>query len=244
METGDALPPEIYRLDAHRLPWAKGRARRRVSALLAVAAAAATLATASGAPTLRAALDAALGVVVVAGVVAPYALWSAGRSVRRSWNAFELAVGPHSLRVAAPGLPRLTVPRAEITSIVERRSGLTVRTAAGGPAARVPADVEAYAEIRARLAKWTPIVRRFDARAALSATLLATACGACALLALASVSPVASVAALMFVTMIGTLALVDVALRPALQPTTRTLLAVVIAAGLVGLLAQALSRAV
>src|SRR5262249_47470744 len=63
MERGDALPPEIYRLDAHRLPRAQGRARRRASLALAVVAAAATWIAARDETTLRAALDEALAVV-------------------------------------------------------------------------------------------------------------------------------------------------------------------------------------
>src|SRR5262252_6994868 len=152
LDRGAALPPEIYRLDAHRLPLAKGRARRRTSFGLALASGIAAGLLAIDAPSFRAALDTALAVAAILAVVAPYALWAAGRRVRRSWNAFELGIGPSSLRLAAPGVPRTTVMRAEVVKVVERGSSLTVRSAAGGRAARIPADIEAYGDVRARLA--------------------------------------------------------------------------------------------
>ena len=40
-------------------------------------------------------------------------------AVRRRWNAYELAVGPNTVRSTAKGSGRVTIQRAEITSIVE-----------------------------------------------------------------------------------------------------------------------------
>ena len=120
MEPGAALPPEIYRLDAHRLPLAKGRARRRTSLGLALASGIAAGLLAIDAPSFRAALDTALAVAAVLAVVAPYALWAAGRRVRRSWNAFELGIGPSSLRLAAPGVKATTFTYPKLITYTEQ----------------------------------------------------------------------------------------------------------------------------
>jgi hypothetical protein len=242
MDPGDTLPPEIYRLDAHRLPRAKARARRRASVALAVAAAAATVALAFDASTLRAALDWAFGVATGAAILAPYALWRAGRRVRRSWNGFEVAIGPHSLRVAAPGVGRVILPRDEIARIVETSAGLSVRTAAPARRAEVPVDIEAYTDIRARLAAWSPVVRRRHVRAVAGAVALAVACGGAAAAALAAPLPSLAAAGLVFVAAVGALAVVDVALRPGLAPGVKAVLAASIGAGLYLLFARVLGR--
>jgi hypothetical protein len=241
MESGDPLPPEIYRLDAHRLSRAMGRARRRASLVLAATAAAATWIAASDETTLRAALDPALAVVAVAAGVAGYVLWTAGRRVRRSWNGFELGIGPRSLRVAGPGYPRVTVSRDQVVGILERAGGLTVR--GSGASARVPRDVEAYGDIRARLATWSPIVRRWDPRAAVVAILLAAASAGCVYLALTNESPPIAVASVVFVTAVSLLAIVEVALHPSWQPTPKIVVSLVTGAALFALLAHIVHRA-
>lgn len=242
MEPGAALPPEIYRLDAHRLPEAKGRARRRTSVVLAVLTCAATAVVAMDAPTIRAALDAGLGVAAVAAILAPLALWSAGRRVRRSWNAFELAIGPQSLRVAAPRLPRTTVHRADVVRIIERPSGLFVRTARRAVRARVPRDIEAYRDVRARLEGWGPIARRWDPRAISSALALGAAVAGGVCLALVADVPAAVAAGLVFVAAVAILAVVDAALRPALGPAAKIAMGAVVATGLFALFTQVSQR--
>jgi hypothetical protein len=137
----------------------------------------------------------------------------------------------------------MTVPRAEVVRIVERANGLTVRTAVPGVRARVPPDIEAYGDVRARLGSWSPIVRRRDPRTIAGCLLLAAACAGGCFVALTDASPALAAAGLVFVSAAGVLAIVDVALRPALQPMTKAVLAVVLGAGLFDLVAHVVQRA-
>jgi uncharacterized membrane protein YvlD (DUF360 family) len=61
--------------------------------------------------------------------------------------------------------------------------------------------------------------------------------------ALTDASPALAAAGLVFVSAAGVLAIVDVALRPALQPMTKAVLAVVLGAGLFDLVAHVVQRA-
>lgn len=241
MEPGPALPPEIYRLNAQRMPWVKGRARRRISVLVALATTVVAGVVTMDAPSLHAALDAVFGVGVLAAALAPYALWSAGHRVRRTWNAFELAVGSQFLRVVSPGV-RNTVLRSEVVKIVERADGLVVRSTATSGIAFVPVEIEAYADVRARLAAWSPIIRRRSPRIIAAVLVLGGAVAGGAYLALTAAMPAVAVAGFVFVTSVGSLAVVDIALQPALLPGTKILLGAVAAAALIALFTQVIHR--
>ena len=50
-----------------------------------------------------------IGIGFAIGFVVPYAAWTAGGRVRRRWNAFELSIGPQTVRCAARGHGRVTI---------------------------------------------------------------------------------------------------------------------------------------
>jgi hypothetical protein len=166
-----APAPEVYRLSMEKLPLAVGRARRVmvVQALLIVTAIVAgfsLLLRGTGAGT-----DVGLVLWGLAVLTLPYAIWRAGLRVRRRWNAFELSIGPTSLRCAARGAGRVTMRLDEIASITEGASGLVVRTR--DDVIRIPLTVEGFLDVRARLAGVRAISRRADALGWCAALLLA-----------------------------------------------------------------------
>jgi hypothetical protein len=154
--------PEVYRQSIERLPLAVGRARRLVA--LEVVAGATVLCVLAFLVTDDAAggVDAALVVGILALLSLPYFLWRAGRRVRRYWNAFELSIGPETVRVAAKGEGRITIRRDEIASAVEGANELRICSREPGVVVRVPITVEGYVDARARLSAWHPITARPD----------------------------------------------------------------------------------
>lgn len=163
-ESGRASP-EVYRLNMAKLPLAVGRAWRFELLRLLVAATALTAVLTLMASTPREALDASLAVFGIVIVVLPYMLWRAGRRIRRHWNAFELAVGAETVRIAAKGGGRVTIRHDEIAAVVERAAGLDVASVEPGVVIHVPRLVEAYSDVRARLATLRPIAVRPEALA-------------------------------------------------------------------------------
>jgi hypothetical protein len=158
-----APAPEVYRLSMEKLPLAVGRARRLgfVGALAAVTALLALVALAFGSSGLG--TDVGLVIWGLSVLLVPYAAWTAGTRIRRRWNAFELSIGPQTLRCAARGYGRVTIRFDEITSLTEGASGLVVRAAAAGLVIRIPTTVEGFLDARARLAARHPIAPRGDA---------------------------------------------------------------------------------
>ena len=157
--------PEVYRLSMEKLPLAVGRARRMAFLRLAVATTAVVALLTPLASSPPDAVDVALVVALLALVAIPYVLWRAGRRVRRHWNAFELAIGADTVRVAAKGEGRVTIRRDDVTSIVEGATGLLVRSAQPGDVVHVPRTVEGYLDVRTRLGTLRPISPRADALA-------------------------------------------------------------------------------
>jgi hypothetical protein len=90
------------------------------------------------------AADAAMIVGTMTLVALPYVLWRAGRRVRRHWNAFEAAIGPTTVRVAAKGTGRdrrsstIRSPRSS-----SGQGGLLVQSVEAGVSVRVPRTIEA-----------------------------------------------------------------------------------------------------
>jgi hypothetical protein len=154
--------PEVYRQSVEKLPLAVGRAMRLAALnVVGVATALSVLATPL-AETSSEAVDAALLIAVVALLALPYVLWRARRRVRRYWNAFELTIGPGTVRCAAKGSGRITIRREEIVALTEGAHELVVRSAQPGVVVRVPITVEAYVDARARLAAWHALSERPD----------------------------------------------------------------------------------
>lgn len=166
--------PEVYRLNMAKLPLAVGRAWRFELLRLLVAATALTALLTAVVSTPREALDAALAVFGIVLVALPYVLWRAGRRIRRHWNAFELAVGAETVRIAAKGGGRVTIRHDEIAAVVERAGGLDVTSVAPGVVIHVPRTVEAYSDVRARLATLRPIAVRPEALAWSAALVVAS----------------------------------------------------------------------
>jgi hypothetical protein len=160
----DRPAPEVYRLSMEKLPFAVARERRIAFLKLVVAVTLVVAALTPFTASPASALDVALVLGLVAFVALPYILWRVGNRVRRHWNAFELAIGADSLRMAAKGAGRIIIPRGEIARIVEGGSGLMIHTVPG-LVVRVPRTVEGYLDARARLAAVRPISRRADALA-------------------------------------------------------------------------------
>jgi hypothetical protein len=158
-----APAPEVYRLSMEKLPLAAGRMRRLafVQALAGVTVFVAVLTLALR--NSSASTDAALVIWGFAVVVVPYVWWRAGLRVRRRWNAFELSIGPTSMRCAARGSGRVTMRLDEIASITEGASGLVVRSSRPGGVIRIPLMVEGFVDVRARLAAHRAITVRADA---------------------------------------------------------------------------------
>ncbi len=173
-----AAPPEVYRLSMEKLPFAVARARRLAVLQTFVAGTTLTALLTRVSRTPAAADDAALIIGTVALVALPYIVWRAGRRLRRHWNAFELAIGGTSVRVAAKGEGRVIIPRAEIAEIVEGVGGLVVRSSQPGVSVRVPRNVEGYVDARRRLDAWHTIAPRRDALAACVASLAVGTLGA------------------------------------------------------------------
>jgi hypothetical protein len=144
--------PEVYRSSIEKLPLAVGRARRLTTLEVVVAATAVVAVVTFLAPTPQDALDRALIIAVLALLTLPYALWRAGRRVRRYWNAFELSIGADTIRVAAKGAGRVTIRHDEIVDIVEGAGGLVVLSSRADVVVHVPMSVEGYSDVRARLA--------------------------------------------------------------------------------------------
>jgi hypothetical protein len=157
-----AAPPEVYRLSMEKLPFAVARARRRAVLETLVAVTALTALFRAITHTAASANDAALIVGLVTAVALPYFAWRAGRRVRRHWNAFELAIGFNSVRVAAKGAGRVIIPRAQVAEIIEETEGLVVRSSEAGVSVQVPRAVEGFADARRRLDAWRTIVPRTD----------------------------------------------------------------------------------
>jgi hypothetical protein len=155
--------PEVYRLSMEKLPLAVGRAWRLSLLKLVIATTAVIAALTPLAPTRHDAVDVALVLALVSVVALPYVVWRAGRRVRRHWNAFELAIGADTIRVAAKGEGRVTIRRDQVTRIVEGGMGLVVHSAEPGVVIHVPRTVESYLDARARLAALRPIERRINA---------------------------------------------------------------------------------
>jgi hypothetical protein len=152
--------PEVYRLNMAKLPLAVGRAWRvEVFRILVIATVLTALLTAI-AETPREALDGALVIMAMVFVGVPYQLWRTARQIRRHWNAFELAVGAETVRIAAKGGGRVTIKHEEIASILEGARGLVVTSVEPGVEVCVPRTVEAYSDVRARLAALRPIAPR------------------------------------------------------------------------------------
>jgi hypothetical protein len=158
----DRPAPEVYRLSMEKLPLAVARARRVASLKVAVAATIVVALLTPFTASPSSAVDVALVVALLAFLVLPYVLWRVGTRARRHWNAFELAIGADSIRLAAKGAGRVIVRRDEITRIVEGGTGLTVHSAEPGVSVYVPRWVEGYLDARARLAAVRPISRRAD----------------------------------------------------------------------------------
>jgi hypothetical protein len=156
--------PEVYRLSMEKLPLAVGRARRLSLLKLAAGTTALIGALTPFAPSHQDAIDLALVVAMLSFAALPYVLWRAGRRVRRHWNAFELAIGPETVRVAAKGEGRITIRRDEVTQIVEGGTGLLLRSSAPGVVVHVPRTVEGYLDARTRLGALGPIRSRADAQ--------------------------------------------------------------------------------
>jgi hypothetical protein len=235
---------EVYRLDSRRLPLAKGRARWRLSVKLALAASVAVAALAADAGSLKAALDVTFWVAVVALLLAPFALWSAGRRVRQSWNAFELSMGGDVLAVATPHRRKTTIRRDHIVAIAERRGGLLVQAAGDDGQRRVyiPADVEGYRDLRGRLARWRPIVRRRTAGVPWAAFVLALIAAGGTALTLAVPTPSLAAAGVTLVTALGAAAIIDAALHSALGLGLKVAYIATVATGLAILWIQVARR--
>ncbi|HVZ72663.1 MAG TPA: hypothetical protein VHJ20_09840 [Polyangia bacterium] len=170
-------PTEVYRQSVEKLPRAMGRAQRD-AALGVVVGAAALIALTSALPESFERGDLAFVVGITALLASPYFLWRAGRRVRRYWNAFEMSIGVDSMRVAAKGMGRVTIQRADVVAIVETSRGLEV-VAADGDVAHVPMTAEGYVDARARLGAWHEITwRAQDLRALVALVVLASLAGA------------------------------------------------------------------
>ncbi|HEX4405110.1 MAG TPA: hypothetical protein VH560_09810 [Polyangia bacterium] len=155
-----AAPPEVYRLSMEKLPFAVARAQR-IAALEALASGTALTALFRAITrTVSSANDAALIIGILTAMAVPYFAWVAGRRVRRHWNAFELAVGYHSVRVAAKGMGRVIIQRDKLAEIIEDADGLVVRSSERGVAVYVPRAVEGFVDARRRLDAWRTIVPR------------------------------------------------------------------------------------
>lgn len=152
--------PEVYRLNMAKLPLAVGRAWRFEVLRILVLATVVTALLSLLAETAREALDASLAVLAIVVVVLPYQLWRTARQIRRHWNAFELAVGAETVRVAAKGGGRVTIKHGEIAAILEGAAGLEVRSIEPNVVVHVPSLVEAYPDVRGRLAALRPIAPR------------------------------------------------------------------------------------
>jgi hypothetical protein len=151
---------EVYRLNMAKLPLAVGRAWRFEVLRILVAATVLTALLTALADTPREALDASAVVLAIVVVALPYQLWRTARMIRRYWNAFELAVGAEAVRVAAKGGGRVTIRRDEIASVLEGARGLIVTSVQPGVFVDIPNTVEAYSDVRARLAALRPIAPR------------------------------------------------------------------------------------
>ncbi len=149
--------PELYRLSMEKLPYALARAWRLAVVKVFAAGTVLTAMFTALASTAHDAADAAMIIGTLVLVTLPYVLWRAGRRVRRHWNAFEAAIGPTTIRVAAKGAGRVTIKRQEVADIVEGVGGLVIRSVEPGVIVRIPRMAEAYADARARLANARPI---------------------------------------------------------------------------------------
>jgi hypothetical protein len=158
-----APAPEVYRLSTEKLPAAVGRARR-FALVEVLASVTAVIALVQG--VLRhspSATDVSLVVWGLGVLLTPYVLWKAGLRVRRRWNAFELSIGPATMRCAARGAGRVTMALDAIASIGEGVTGLVVRSSTGSMI-RIPRFVEGFIDVRARLERRGPITVRPDDR--------------------------------------------------------------------------------
>jgi hypothetical protein len=78
------------------------------------------------------------------------------RMVRQAMT-YQLTVGPNVLRMAGQGLVTTEALRPNVTRIVETSRGLRLYT--GSSFVAVPSRLTGYAEVRARVGEWGPIVR-------------------------------------------------------------------------------------
>jgi hypothetical protein len=163
--------PEVYRLSIPKLPLAVARAWRFETFRVLVAATLATALLTALTSTPREALDVALGVGAVVLVGLPYVFWRAATRIRRHWNAFELAVGAETVRVVAKGGGRITIRYDQIAAITEGTTGLVVTSVEPGVIVKVPRLVEAFSDVRARLAALRPISPRPETAGRLMALL-------------------------------------------------------------------------
>jgi hypothetical protein len=173
MEDVGRPSPEVYRLNMAKLPLAVGRAWRLDALKVLIAATVLTAVVTPMAETPREALDASLAILAIVLVALPYVLWRAARRIRRHWNAFELAVGAETVRIAAKGGGRVTIKHTDIAAILEGAGGLSVTSVEPGVCVQVPRTVEAYADVRARLAALRPISVRPETAARVAALVAA-----------------------------------------------------------------------
>jgi hypothetical protein len=170
--------PEVYRLSMEKLPFAVARERRLAATKLFLVATAGIALVRLLVDTPQEAVDVSAAVLTLAVLGLPYVLWAVGRRVRRRWNAFELSIGPESMRAAAKGAGRITIRHDQVTEVIEGGTGLHVRSSEPGLVLHVPRTVEGYLDVRARLGALRPIRPRADARAWCLAALVGGARGA------------------------------------------------------------------
>jgi hypothetical protein len=231
----DGPAPEVYRLSMEKLPVAVARAWRLAVVQVFAAATALTAALTARASSPHEAADTAMILGTLALVALPYVLWRAGRRVRRYWNAFEAAIGPTTVRVAAKGEGRVTIKQADVSAIREGVGGLVVRSVEPGVAVRIPRTAEAYADARARLAAVRPIQRKAEALPWTAGLLLAGL--AVALVgSSARVAPGLGIALVLCQAAVAVFVAGELRSSPLLAPSTRSLaVAAAIASSIVAL---------
>jgi nitrogen fixation-related uncharacterized protein len=99
--------------------------------------------------------------LIIIAAALPVVGWLLVRQIKRyrkSWESFQLIVGPDFIRREQAGYPPLEIRREEVRGIFEgARSGLVVRTMQIHKMLFVPKDLEGYEELRAQLQQWRPL---------------------------------------------------------------------------------------
>jgi hypothetical protein len=93
------------------------------------------------------------------GLLLVLVVWSYRRRVatlRARWAAFELVLEEDALLREVPGMPPMRLAREDVVSVEEHPLGLVVRDR-GERALAVPRELDGYADLRERLAAWSPI---------------------------------------------------------------------------------------